>query len=81
MTDVLTNPMSPSAERRLYDKDRPAWIEYTAPRLALRLMEASDIGLMWELLCRESQRAVWAHLGEADRATIRTARAESVPES
>lgn len=68
--------LSASAERALYDSDRPAWIAYVAPRMAAGLAGLADevIGPTWAALARDYQRAVWAHLDDTTRERIRAAR-------
>jgi len=65
--------LSASAERRLYDTDYPAWLEYAAPRIAARITSAADhdLGLRWSLLTRAAQVAVWPHLDAATQVRVR----------
>jgi len=74
MTDL-----SSSAERHLHDTDRPAWLAYVAPRMAVRLSEMADVpdatlADTWGFLSRDYQRAVWPLLDDAMRDRIRAAR-------
>lgn len=75
MTTAATT-LSPSAERRLYVDDYPAWLDYAAPRLAQRLAVAADnhLGLMWSLLTRPAQLAVWSQLDAAQQRRVRSLR-------
>lgn len=74
------NTLTPSAERRLYAENYPAWLEYAAPRLALRLADARDdqVGLMWSLLTRQAQVAVWQKLDAAQRDRVRAHRGDDL---
>jgi hypothetical protein len=69
-------PLTHAAERRLYVDDYPAWLEYSAPRLAHRIAaaSASDLPLMWSLLTRPAQLAVWPHLDATQQARVRELR-------
>lgn len=71
--------LSPSAERALFDADRPGWLAYVAPRMAKRLQEMTDVpdatlADTWGFLSRDYQRAVWPLLDDATRDRIRAAR-------
>lgn len=74
-----SQPLSHTAERRLYDHDYAAWLVYKAPRLAECLASASDanVGVMWSLLTRRAQVAVWEILEREQRDRIRAARAHA----
>lgn len=73
----MSVPMTASAERALYHRDHAAWVKYSAPRLAGRIaaMRDMDVAFAWSLLTRETQRAVWEHLDETQRARIKVVRA------
>lgn len=73
--------LTPSAERELHDTNRPAWLEYVAPRMAQRLREIdrdSTLADAWGFLQRDYQHAVWALLDAAMRQRIRDARRRMV---
>ena len=63
-------------ERAMYETDRNAWMKHVAPRMASRLVAATDeqIKRDWNGMARDYQTAVWQHLDETQRARIRTLR-------
>jgi hypothetical protein len=63
-------------EHAMYETDRAAWLEHVAPRMASRLVAASDeqIKRDWNRMSRDYQTAVWQHLDETQRARIRALR-------
>jgi hypothetical protein len=70
--------LTPSAERHLYDTDRPAWLRYVAPRMAAVLADTGDdaaLGDTWARLPRDYQRAVWPQLDDPTQDRIRAVRA------
>lgn len=73
------NALTASAERALYDSDRPAWLREVAPRMAERLANVRDevLGGAWSDLPRDYQRAVWLVLDEPTKDRIRAARADA----
>lgn len=68
--------MSPGEEFDLYTRDRAAWIDYAAPRIALVLIATPEEALSaaWARLKRHTQIAVWEHLPVPIQARIRALR-------
>lgn len=71
--------LTASAERALFETNRPAWLAYVAPRMATRLRAMTDVPDVtlsdaWGFLQRDYQRAVWVLLDEPTRTRIRNAR-------
>jgi len=68
--------LTASAERHLYETDRPAWLAYVAPRKAEQLRNTRDeaLGGAWSDLPRDYQRAVWLLLDAETQGRIRAVR-------
>lgn len=68
--------LTPGEEKRLYDTDRKAWVDYAAPRLVPELEARNDVNLnmAWCCMDRDTQRHLWPKLPEALKRRIRALR-------
>jgi len=68
--------LTASAERHLYETNRPAWLKHVAPRMAEQLRNTRDeaLGGAWADLPRDYQKAVWLVLDAGTQQRMRAVR-------
>lgn len=68
--------LTPGEEKRLYDTDRKAWVDYAAPRMIaeLRARNDLDLSIVWGSMERATQEHLWPKLPEALKRRIRALR-------
>lgn len=70
--------MTLGEERELYVRDRPAWLEWVAPKMAKRIDDIDDelLGHVWAGMPRDYQMATWKHMSERQQTRLRIIRSK-----